>query len=236
MQTALLGTALLMGLAGGPHCVAMCGAACAGVIRIARAPQGGVASVVGGLQGQGATLAFHAGRIASYAAAGAVAAMAVQGVGLASERLAALRPFWVLLHVGVLMWGLSLAALGRQPVWAHRLGGTLQARLRPLTGRPAGVLATGALWVAMPCGLLYSALMLAGLADGPLQGAIAMACFAAGSGVSLIAAPWLWQHLNAGAVFARREWGSRLAGALLAAVAFHALRSDLARQIDQWCR
>ncbi|HEY9223554.1 MAG TPA: sulfite exporter TauE/SafE family protein, partial [Variovorax sp.] len=29
MQTALLGTALLMGLAGGPHCIAMCGAACA---------------------------------------------------------------------------------------------------------------------------------------------------------------------------------------------------------------
>ncbi|SDZ99078.1 sulfite exporter TauE/SafE family protein [Variovorax sp. YR216] len=238
MQTALLGTAFLMGLAGGPHCVAMCGAACAGVIRIVRAPQGGAASVTSGgsLQGQGATLAFHAGRIASYAAAGAVAAMTVQGIGLASERIAALRPFWVLLHVAVLMWGLSLAVLGRQPVWAHRLGGTLQARLRPLTGSTAGVLATGALWGAMPCGLLYSALMLAGLADGPLQGAMAMAGFGAGSGVSLIAAPWLWQRLSTSAGIARKEWGSRLAGALLAAVAFHALWADLARQIDLWCR
>ncbi|MBB3176561.1 sulfite exporter TauE/SafE family protein [Variovorax sp. Sphag1AA] len=236
MQTALLGTALLMGLAGGPHCVAMCGAACAGVIRIVRVRESGAATMGGGLHAQGATLAFHAGRIVSYAAAGAVAAAAMRGIGLASEHVAALRPFWVLLHVAVLVWGLSLAVLGRQPVWAHRLGGTLQARLRPLTGSTVGVLATGALWVAMPCGLLYSALMLAGLADGPLQGAMVMAGFAAGSGLSLVAAPWLWQRLSHGAGAVRKEWGSRLAGALLAAVAFLALWNDIVRQIDLWCR
>ena len=31
MQTSLAVTALVMGLAGGPHCIAMCGAACAGI-------------------------------------------------------------------------------------------------------------------------------------------------------------------------------------------------------------
>ena len=31
MQYSLALTILLMGLAGGPHCVAMCGAACAGI-------------------------------------------------------------------------------------------------------------------------------------------------------------------------------------------------------------
>ncbi|HBH38337.1 MAG TPA: sulfite exporter TauE/SafE family protein, partial [Curvibacter sp.] len=31
MQTSLALTALLMGLVGGPHCIAMCGAACAGI-------------------------------------------------------------------------------------------------------------------------------------------------------------------------------------------------------------
>ncbi|MES1264850.1 MAG: sulfite exporter TauE/SafE family protein, partial [Variovorax sp.] len=45
MQSALLATAFVMGLAGGPHCVAMCGAACASVIRIVRAPAGGVAAL-----------------------------------------------------------------------------------------------------------------------------------------------------------------------------------------------
>jgi len=237
MQTALLGSALLMGLAGGPHCVAMCGAACAGVIRIVRAPEGGAATLTAlATHGQGAALAFHAGRVASYAAAGAIAAVAMQGIAIASERVAAMRPFWVLLHVAVLVWGLSLALLGRQPVWAHRAGRTLQARLRPLTGSPAGVLATGALWVLMPCGLLYSALMLAALADGPVQGAMVMAGFAAGSAVWLVAAPWLWQRLGAGAGVARKEWGSRVAGALLAAVALHALWTDLGRQIELWCR
>lgn len=237
MQTALAGTALLMGLVGGPHCVAMCGAACAGVIRIVRAPAGGgVATLSASPRTLSASVAFHAGRIAGYAAAGAVAAAAVQSVAFASEQVAVLRPLWVLLHVFVLAWGLTLAALGRQPPWAHRIGRSLAARLRPLTGSTAGVLATGALWVSMPCGLLYSALMLAGLANGPAQGAGVMALFAVGSGASLVLAPWLWQRLRSGAGAARKEWGTRLAGGLLAAVALQALWIDLSRQIEIWCR
>ena len=65
MQTALAGTALLMGLVGGPHCVAMCGAACAGVIRIVRAPEGGgVATLSSGERDGSASWVFHAGRVA----------------------------------------------------------------------------------------------------------------------------------------------------------------------------
>lgn len=236
MEAALVGSALLMGLAGGPHCAAMCGPACAGVIRIVRAPEGGAVTLPSSRwHGQG-TVAFHAGRIAGYAVAGAIAAVALQGVGLASERVVALRPLWVLLHVAVLLWGLSLAVLGRQPPWAHRLGRALSARLRPLTGSTLGMAATGALWVSMPCGLLYSALMLAALASGPVRGAAVMAAFAAGSSASLILAPWLWQRLRTGAGTTRREWGARLAGGLLAVVALHALWTDLGRQIDLWCR
>ncbi|CAN7759256.1 sulfite exporter TauE/SafE family protein [Variovorax sp. LjRoot84] len=237
MQTALASTALLMGLVGGPHCVAMCGAACAGVIRIVRVPvDGGVAPLSASPPAVSASVAFHAARIAGYTAAGAAAAAAMQSLGFASEQVAALRPLWVLLHVFVLAWGLVLAALGRQPLWAHRIGRALATRLRPLTGSMAGVLATGALWVSMPCGLLYSALMLAGLANGPAQGALTMALFAVGSGVSLVLAPWLWQRLRSGASIARKEWGTRLAGGLLAAVAIPALWIDLSHQIDIWCR
>ncbi len=235
-QSALAGTALLMGLAGGPHCVAMCGAACAGVIRIVRAPsQGSVAALEGFPRSSAGAVAFHAGRVAGYAAAGAVAAAAVQSVAFASAYVAALRPAWVLLHVFVLAWGLMLAALGRQPLWAHRVGRLLAARLRPLTGSAFGVLATGALWVTMPCGLLYSALMLASLANGPVQGAFVMALFAAGSGVSLVVAPWLWQRLRWRFSASRKEWGTRLAGAVLALVALQALGIDLRRQIELWC-
>jgi sulfite exporter TauE/SafE len=239
MQLALAGAALLMGLAGGPHCVAMCGAASAAVIRIVPlatllpAGQGAMRAVA-------APAAFHLGRIASYAVAGAIAAASVDSLAQASTHVAALRPLWVLLHVFVFAWGAMLAATGRQPLWAQRVGHRLEARLRPLAGGTwLGVLATGMLWVALPCGLLYSALMLASLGNGPLQGAGLMALFALGSGLSLLLGPWLWQRLRwsgGSSGGARQAWGARLAGVLLAVVAAQALWSDLIRQIDAWCR
>lgn len=233
MQAALAGAALLMGLAGGPHCVAMCGAASSAVIRIVPlAPVGR-----GAVPALGAPGAFHLGRVASYAAAGAIAAASVDGLALASAQVAALRPLWVLLHVFVFAWGAMLAVTGRQPLWARRIGRSLEARLRPhAAGTGLGVFATGLLWVALPCGLLYSALMLAGLGSGPWEGAMLMALFAVGSGLSLAVGPWLWQRLRLAGVAAGQAWGARLAGVLLAGAAAHAVGSDLIRQIDAWCR
>ncbi|WP_431131454.1 sulfite exporter TauE/SafE family protein [Variovorax paradoxus] len=234
MQTALAAAALLMGLAGGPHCVAMCGAASAAVIRIVPVPASGGA---GGGAVFPAQAAFHLGRIASYATAGAIAAASVDSLAQASTQVAALRPLWMLLHVFVFAWGAMLAASGRQPVWAQRIGRTLEARLRPLAASsPLGVLATGALWVAMPCGLLYSALLLASLGNGPLQGGVAMMLFATGSGLSLVLAPWLWQRLRWSGGGGPQAWGARLAGALLAAAALQALWLDIGHQIEAWCR
>ena len=236
MQGALVVTALLMGLAGGPHCVAMCAAACSGVVRIVRAPALGGAACRAAAHGACAVWIFHAGRIAGYGAAGAVAATMVQGLAGASAQLAALRPLWVLLHVFFLCWGLVLAVLGRQPLWARRAGHALSARLRPVAGSSPALFATGVLWACMPCGLLFSALMLAGLANGPVQGAAVMGSFAAGSGLWLMLAPWILQRLSAGAGMLRREWGSRVAGALLAALAAQALWIDLGHQVALWCR
>ncbi|MDM0072252.1 sulfite exporter TauE/SafE family protein [Variovorax sp. J31P207] len=236
MQSALLATAFVMGLAGGPHCVAMCGAACAGVIRIVRAPAGGVAALQSPGRSLPAGALFHVGRVAGYAAAGAVAAAAAQGLAQAGQQVSALRPAWLLLHVFVFAWGLLLAASGRQPAWAHRFGRWASARLQPMTRSPFGVLAAGALWVALPCGLLYSALMLAALGNGVLEGAAVMALFAAGSAVSLLLAPWLWQRLRSGAGMLSQQWGTRLAGAMLAGVALQALWLDLAHQVEAWCR
>lgn len=263
MQPALAGTALLMGLAAGPHCVAMCGAASAGVIRMLSAPAGGPApgsqppvarlvfhpsprATTPGATTSGATTAaalrspaagalFHLGRLAGYAMAGAIAAGTVQGLALAGEQVAALRPAWVLLHVAVLAWGLLLAATGRQPLWAHRLGQRAMLRLRAHRGGAGGLLAAGAAWVAMPCGLLYSAVLLASLGNGPLGGAAAMALFALGSALPLMAAPWLWQRLRGGFGPLSQRWGARLAGLLLALLSLQALGLDLRRQIELWC-
>ena len=232
MQLALAGAALLMGLAGGPHCVAMCGAASSAVIRIVPLPAAGQ----GAMPALAAPGAFHVGRIASYAAAGAIAAASVDGLALAGAQVAALRPLWVLLHVFVFAWGAMLAVTGRQPLWARRIGRSLESRLRPHAGGTGlGVLATGLLWVALPCGLLYSALMLAGLGNGAAEGAALMGLFAVGSGLSLVIGPWLWRRLRLAGVEGRQTWGARVAGVLLASVAVQALWSDLVRQIDAWC-
>ncbi|EER61983.1 conserved hypothetical protein [Acidovorax delafieldii 2AN] len=88
----------------------------------------------------------------------------------------------------------------------------------------------------MPCGLLYSALLVAALSGGPLQGALTMALFGVGSGVWLVSAPWLWGKLRAHLNAARARWGTRLAGGLLVGVAGWALWMDLIYKPSLWCR
>ena len=87
----------------------------------------------------------------------------------------------------------------------------------------------------MPCGLLYSALLVASLAGNALHGALSMALFAAGSGVSLLLAPRLLMLLRGNGNRIRQDWGTRAAGALLALTALWALWHDLAHRIAVWC-
>ena len=237
MPSSLASAALLMGLVGGPHCVAMCGAGCAGVIRLVRAgAPAAVADAAPARRGAVRAAAFHLGRIASYAVAGAATATATQGLAFASAQVAALRPLWIMFHACVLAWGALLMLHGRQPLWAHRIGRTVGGRLQPWTASTAGVLATGALWVLMPCGLLYSALLVASLADTAWQGAVTMALFALGGAISLIAAPWLWQRLRWHVGRLRVDWANRLAGLVLSIIAAQALRMDITQQLDIYCR
>lgn len=223
MSTTLAATALLMGLAGGPHCVAMCGAACGSLTRVGAA--GPTRSV----------WSFQLGRLAGYALAGAVAGAAVQTFGWLTSQTVALRPVWTLFHLAVLAWGLVLLTQARQPMWVGAAGRAAWTRIRPLASARGGVFAAGALWAFMPCGLLYSALLVASLSGGPLQGALAMALFAIGSGVSLLIAPNLFVKLRHTVNLLRQDAGTRLAGLLLAVAAAWALWLDLAHRIAQWC-
>jgi uncharacterized protein len=223
MSFALALSALLMGLAGGPHCIAMCGAACAG---LGRAGRGSPAR---------SQLAFHAGRLAGYATGGAAAAYAVDTLGWLTGNSAALRPVWTLFHLAVLAWGLMLVTKAHQPMWVSAAGRSIWTHVRPVASARGGVFAAGVLWTFMPCGLLYSALLVAALSGGPLQGAAAMALFALGSGVSLaLAQPLLATLARFGNRF-RQDWGTRAAGALLVLAAAWGLWMDLAQRIAIWC-
>ncbi len=227
MSATLALTSLLMGLAGGPHCAAMCGAACTGIARMGPRPSAAPVSR--------ALWRFQAGRLAGYSLAGATAALAVQSLAWLTASMAALRPVWTLFHLLVLLWGLMLLARARQPAWVGDAGRAVWARLRPVAAAPGGVFITGALWAFMPCGLLYSALLVASLSGGAFAGAMSMALFAAGSSLSLALVPWLYDKLQDRGNWWRRDGGTRAAGALLMATAGWALWSDVFHRVAEWC-
>lgn len=226
MSSSLAVTALLMGLAGGPHCVAMCGAACAGIGQVA------------GVGAARSMLGFQLGRVLGYALLGAVAAASVHALGWLTVQSAALRPVWSLLHVAALVLGILLAWQGRQPPWLDRAAQRLWRQVRAWGGRWGGrwrqatPMLMGGLWALMPCGLLYSALMVAALTGDVGEGAVTMAFFALGSSVSLWAGPWLLLQLkNLG----DGTWGIRIAGVALAVISAWALWMGLVHDQAPWC-
>jgi hypothetical protein len=230
MQASLAFTALLMGLAGGPHCVAMCGAACAGIGQAAGPRRGR------------ALLGFQAGRLVGYSALGGVAAASMQALGWLGTQSAALRPAWTLLHVAAMLLGVLLLVRARQPLWLEAGARGAWQHVRRLTASHAGgaPLVVGAAWALLPCGLLYSALMVAALGGSVVQGMGVMALFAVGSGVSLLAGPWLWLRWSgrggvAPAGGLRGQWGVRLAGAALAGMSAWALYQGLVHDMAPWC-
>ena len=222
MQTSLALAALIMGLAGGPHCVAMCGAACAGIGHAA------------GPHTNRALVSFQVGRMLGYSLLGGLAAFSVQALGWLTVESAALRPVWSMLHVGAFVLGLLLVWQAKQPVWLDQSAQQIWSKIRRLNsnlGKVAPV-AVGSLWAFMPCGLLYSALMVAALTGNAFEGAITMAFFALGSGLSLGFAPWLLLKVK---TLGDGGWGIRLAGLALATTSAWALWMGLAHNQAPWC-
>lgn len=220
METPLALTTLLMGFAGGPHCIAMCGAAC-----------GGIQTGNTGLQiGK-----FHAGRLVGYASLGAMAAASVNTLAWFSDQTTALHPLWTFFHVLVLAWGLMLLLFARQPTWADLIGNQIWTRIRQFLQLSGGGFITGMLWALMPCGLLYSALLVASLTANPVTGAFSMAMFALGTSASLIIGPWFWFKLSNGSKWIGNSTSMRLVGLLLTGVAAWAIWMDLMHQAKVWC-
>ncbi|WP_428506554.1 sulfite exporter TauE/SafE family protein [Roseateles sp.] len=227
LDASLAASAALMGLAGTPHCLAMCGATCAAA-------------------GGRSPLSFQLGRLLGYVIAGAVAAASMQLLDQMGQATALLRPLWVLVHVAALLLGLSLLWRGRQPAWLERVGQDVGRQVEiPVAGlrrggqalaAPARAGLAGLAWVAWPCGLLQSALLLAALASGPAQGGAVMASFALTSGAGLAVGPWLLSRMG------RTPFGVdglrlsvRLGGFGLAAASGWALGHGLWAQIAAAC-
>ena len=222
MDLALILSAALMGLAGAPHCAAMCSAGCALVVRSC-----------GGGHPARAWSAFLGGRTLGYAAGGTAAATAVSSLGALAASVPALRVLWTMFHLGALALGLWLLATARQPGWLERLGST-RAVAPPRPGGPWRAAAAGVAWVALPCGLLQSALMVAALANRPLGGAAAMAAFALTSSTGLALVP-AFAGRGRVAAWQASGWVVRMAGAGLAAASAWALGHGLWERIAAYC-
>lgn len=222
MQTSMAITALFMGLVGGPHCVAMCGAACAGIGRAA------------GERGTQALLTFQLSRLLGYSVLGAIAAGSVQALAWLGTSTAVIRPVWTMFHVAAVLLGIVLLWQARQPAWIESMGQSVWRKARPALNRlgPRAPVVLGMAWALMPCGLLYSALLVASLSAAWWEGAVVMALFALGTSVSLTAGPWLLIRLRQARSGA---WAIRLAGLALLLTSGWALWMGLTRPTGLWC-
>lgn len=209
---ALLGAMLLAGLAGGAtHCAGMCGpfVIAQAAVQADRIAAGGMLCRLAGAT----LLPYHLGRATGYAGLGAVAGGAMGAVAsLAAPALLA-----VLLGLAaVAMLGQAAARLPgrfalphllpapRLPAAAFRFGMGL------VGGGPAAArsFVLGLLLSALPCGLLYTALIGAAAAGSALAGALAMLAFVLGTMPALI-----------GVALLGRFFGRRLGPALRTASA-----------------
>jgi sulfite exporter TauE/SafE len=204
----LIAAGLLMGLAGSPHCVGMCGVACATWLRTAD-----------GVRTWPQAVAFQVARALSYAAGGALAAGSLGLLKTWGDQVVALRPFWTLAQGLALVLGLWLLVRGGMPrIGAARLGTVQPQVIRGVGARrtPLGrALAAGAVWVAWPCGLLHSALLVASIAPTPPEGAAVMLAFAVGSAGGLLLGGWLVPAAGPQAADRRARLMTRLSGGLL---------------------
>ena len=231
MNVSLLATAAVMGLVGGPHCLAMCGAACVGVSRWSSN------------RSWMPLFLFQLGRLIGYAVLGAVAAASMQALGWMTVHSAALRPVWSMVHIAAVLIGLMLFLRGEQPLWLSNAAAGIWHKLsspeqrQALHMHPLGPFLFGLVWAFLPCGLLYSALLVALLSASPWEGAAVMSCFAVGGAFMLMLAPWLWSRLEGVNITKLNvsHAGVRLAGLALAVSSGWALWMGLVEQQAPWC-
>lgn len=204
-----LSAALLLGLAASGHCIVMCGGI-AGALGMATATNRA------GRPKTALLVAYQLGRISSYALAGSliggllggvVAVLDIESVRLSLRGLSALA---LIVAAGV--------AFGRVRDHGFGVGRWLWPRLAPLGRRLLPVttqpraFAFGMIWGWMPCGFVYSVLLIAALAADPWQAAATMLAFGLGTAPAMLATAFGAPHLLR---FAGRPRSRQAAGVIL---------------------
>ena len=181
---------LMAGLLGAVHCFGMCG--------------GIVGALTGQLPKDRPRLPFHlaysAGRIGSYAVAGALVGSLGQAGMLLRDEAPIQHLLFGLSSVMLILLGLYLAGIWGVLRHVERAGAVVWKRIQPYTARFLPVntlpraLTLGALWGWLPCGLVYSILIVALASASPERGALVMLVFGLGTLPSLLAVGFFWER------------------------------------------
>ena len=196
-------SAFLTGLLGSAHCLAMC----SGI--------SGLATLQAGASTARAqaplALAYNAGRVTSYAIFGALVGAAGSAVVLLAPSLAA--PVRILSGAVIIAIGMQYAFQWRLLAPLENAGARIWRHVRPAARwlLPVDSLPSafglGLLWGLLPCGLVYSALMIAATTATPAHGALAMLAFGSGTLPAMIATGLGSARLAAAAGRNRRALG-----------------------------
>ncbi len=182
--------AFMVGLLGGVHCLGMCG------------------SIVGMFTAQlpkdGARWPFHlaysSGRIASYAVAGALVGLVGQAGLLMRDEVPLQHLLYALSSLMLVALGLYLAGIWGVVRHIELAGRGVWQRIQPYTRHFLPVntvpraLGLGVLWGWLPCGLVYSLLVMALASGSAPQGALVMLAFGLGTLPNLLAIGLFWER------------------------------------------
>ena len=203
------GAALLLGLVASGHCALMCGGITAAL---------GLASTRGttGRPQLRLLVGYQLGRVSSYTLAGCLLAGALGGIVAWLDVEAVRRALRLLAAIALLLGALAAFGLLQDPagglgrrVWA--VLAPLGRRLLPVASFPRAV-AFGMIWGWMPCGFVYSLLMIAALQMDAARGALTMAAFGLGTIPALLTASYGATRMTG---LAARPFTRRLTGAVL---------------------
>jgi sulfite exporter TauE/SafE len=173
----ILSAALLAGLLGSAHCLGMC----AGISGLFA-----VNAEIGTLRRQlPMAITYNTGRVLTYALLGAI--VASFGSALVEAKPTLARPILLITGTVIILIGLQVAFNWRLLNPIERMGAVLWRKLAPVarhfipvTSLPRA-LGLGLLWGWLPCGLVYSVLLIAATSAKPLAGAAAMLAFGIGT-------------------------------------------------------
>lgn len=210
----ILITAFIVGLLGGVHCLGMC------------------SGVVGGLtfglkanvqaswwRMMSFQLAYNLGRLSSYAIVGALFGFLGMSLGSVAAFLPVQQVLQLLAGGFMVALGLYLAGWWFGVVKVEKLGQMLWHKLAPYAQKMSPVehyhqaWLYGLVWGWLPCGLVYSMLIMAMTAGSALQGAEVMLAFGLGTLPNLMLMGVFAFYFTR---LARMPWVKRIAGSTVA--------------------